>query len=181
MEVKIFSATNALMENLFPDLFSYINSSSDDQCRIIKLSNFLLQNFIIHQGCYLLESALGEGFVPIPEQEFIPNQNIRHRTDYECFENHLHTSDLWKKHINGQQHLLAGIMIADNWRYKLKSTFPSVRFKIILSFLVLPIDTDDIYIRDDCVVRFHSVRTGEYWIDDNLDNYKHEAMGIIDI
>jgi hypothetical protein len=180
MDIDIFSVKNQLMENIFPELITYINSNSDVQWEIPNLLEVLLSKFIIHQGCYLLECALPPDFSPKPEQAFIPKYPFPDRTGYECYQNHLHTSDILKDSDKGLQNLLTGIIIADNLRYKLKSAFPSHRFRIFLSYNVLPIFADEPEIMNECVVRFHSVRDGEY-IYNNLDDFKFEAMGLVEV
>jgi len=180
MKFKIFSANNILMENCFPELIASLDSDTRVHGDLSALSKVLLSNFVVHQGCYLLEYTIPKGFTPIPEQEFISDEFFPDRTGYECSENHLHTSDLLNNNQKGIHHLLAGIIIADNLRYKLKSVFPCSRFRIIVSFPVLALSADDEEIKKDCTVRFHAIREGEI-IYDNLDDFKFEAMGIIEV
>jgi transposase-like protein len=178
---RLFSATNTLMKNCFIELVTYMESDpksrSTIQFNISKLADVLFSTIVVHQGCYLLENQLPIGLIPIPEQEFI--QPDPYRTGHEEFVNHLHTQDIFQ-YNNGIQHLLVGMIIANNLRYKLKSMFPTKRFEISVSFHVLPIYEDDIYYRDDCRVSFHAVREGEVYIGD-LEGYKYEAVGVIDI
>lgn len=178
MDLQIFTTKNAIMENCLQELITSIDP--DLKCGIFGLSKALLSRFVIHQGCYLLECALPRGFIPYPEQEFTSSRIFPDRTGYECGENHLHTSYLLANHEKGYHHLLAGIVVADNLRYKLKSEFPPGRFRIIVSFNVFPMGEDDDDIRKDCTVRFHSVRTGEVIYDD-LEDFKYEAMGVIEV
>jgi len=179
MEMNVFSAKNSLMEVMFPDLLTAIDSVSDIQCDISALSKILLSNFVIHQGCYLLDYSLPSGFNPIPEQEFIPDKSFLDRTGYECFQNHLHTRDLLKSKKKSLHHLLTGIIIADNLKYKLKVSFPSRKFRIIVSYPVLPLSEEDNEIKNDCAIRFHLMRKSEYFISD-LEEFKFDAIGIID-
>jgi hypothetical protein len=180
MELQIFTTKNAIMANCLQELITSIDSNSVFQCEISDLSEALLSRFVIHQGGYLLEYALLKGFVPNPEQEFIPSQSLLDRTGYECSKNHLHTRDLLEDDKKGLHHLLAGIIFADNLRYKLKSKFPFSKFKIIVGFSVFPLSKGDNEIKNDCTIRFHSIRDGES-IYDNLENFKTDAVGIIEV
>lgn len=179
MDLEIFSTKNKLMDSIFPEVIASINSVSGIRYEISTLAKILLSNFVIHQGCYLLEFTLPEDFSSNPDQVFT-RSNFADRTGYECYENHLHTIDIIKGSQPGIHHLLTGIIIADNLRYKLKAMFPSTRFRIIVSFPVLPLSADDDEIKNDCTIRFHLVRDGEY-IFDNLDDFKFEAMGVIEV
>ncbi len=179
MDSDIFSVKNKLMENVFPDVIEASNSQTVVRYDISILSKVLLSSFVMHQGCYLLEFALPAGFHPNPEQAF-PKSNFTNQTSYECYENHLHTVDILKRSKQGINHLLTGIILADYFRYKLEVVFPAQRFRIIVSYPVLPISPEDHEIKNDCTVRFHAVRDGEV-IFDNLDDFKYEAMGIIEV
>ena len=180
MELQIFTNKNALMENCLQELITSIDTNSDFKCEISNLSKALLSRFVIHQGCYLLEYALPKDFVPYPEQKFVRSQIFSDRTALECSENHLHTQDLLEDHNEGLHHLLAGVIVADNLRYKLKSEFPSGKFRIIVSFPFFPLGKDDGEIKNDCTVRFHSIRDGEL-VYASLDDFKYEAIGIVDV
>jgi len=180
MEFQIFTTKNILMENCLQELITSTDSAPGFQCEIFNLSKVLLSGFAIHQGCYLREYGLPKGFVPIPEQEFVPDKVFPDRTGFECFENHLHSTDLLKNYKKSIYHLLTGIIVADNLKYKLKSVFPLVKFRIIVSFSVLPLSADDDEIKNDCTVRFHAIRDGEF-IYDNLGDFKFEAIGIIEV
>ncbi len=66
----------------------------------------------------------------------------------------------------GQAVLIQGITFAERLARAL-SDFKKVNFKVILSF-------DD----DSCTVRFHQVRQGENWIDDDIDSYE-DGLAVI--
>ena len=176
---ECFFSNNSQMEVIFPDLITAIDSVSDVQCDISALSKILLSNFVIHQGCYLLEYSLPTGFNPIPNQEFIPDKSFFDRTSYEYFQNHLHTRELLTSTKTSLHHLLTGIIIADNLKDKLKVSFPSRKFRIIVSYPVLPLSAEEDEIKNDCTIRFHAMREGEYFISD-LDEFKFDAIGVID-
>ena len=160
-------------ENLLVASFGY-------QYNIYALADIMLSGFVIHNGCYLTEYAIHEGVIPIPEPELIPGRYYD-RTDYETSGNHIHTMDLLMDDHNDIFQLMTGMIVADHWRYKLKSTFPSVKFRIIVSYSVVNMPGDEREIIHDCVVRFHAVRDGENYLSENLEGYKMEAVGIIEI
>jgi hypothetical protein len=175
-----FLKSNVLMDDCCQELDTFMNSDSNILCNIAILSEVLLSNIVIHKGCYLLEFALPKDIHPEPEADFAPDDNFPDRTGYECFKNHIHTMDILEDSQKGLHHLLTGIIIAEHLRYKLKSIFPFQIFRIIVSYPVLPITKDDAEIKNDCTVRFHSVRDNEI-IYENLDDYQFDAIGIIQV
>jgi len=66
----------------------------------------------------------------------------------------------------GQEILIQGISFAERLARAL-SDFKKASFKVILSF-------DG----DSCTVRFHQIRQGENWIDDDIDSYE-DGLAII--
>jgi hypothetical protein len=143
------------------------------------VSDFLSE-IVIYQGCYVMESALPKSIIPQPDQAFEPNEYIPDRSGYEYFENHLHTSGLFRDGTKGLHHLLMGVMLAEQLKNKLKLSYPEVTFRIIVSVNVIPFDNEDEDVMNDCVVRFYAVREGENILDE-IEEYLYDAIGIIDI
>ncbi len=51
-------------------------------------------------------------------------------------------------------------------------------FRVIVS--TQPADPS-LSVGDTCTVRFHRMRAGQDWLDDDLENYKSEAIAVLDI
>ena len=126
-----------------------------------ELAGLLRQGIADKGKCILLKGcAKGSGgFVPRPYWD---------RTGHECFVNHIHIDP---KHRGDPKPLSQGLMYAEQLAQLLRDSPYRGPFRVILSFHL----TDWI-----CTVRFHRVRPGEIWHDENLDAYKEEAILIID-
>lgn len=98
------------------------------------------------------------------------------RTKFEAFENHIHVSD-YILNQNGLILLYFGLAIVNLLSLKLKSVFPKYKFRIIISYDV----QNKFGHYNDCVIRFHKKRSGEYWMAKNIEDYKEDAVGYLDI
>jgi hypothetical protein len=66
-----------------------------------------------------------------------------------------------------EEQLKCGLYFSHHLAQKIEATFGH-NFNVILS-----------YNKEHCFIRFHKVRINEKWLDDNLDNYKLEAILLI--
>jgi hypothetical protein len=90
------------------------------------------------------------------------------RTGYECFANHIHIDDYVLKHT--PQHLVEqALALAASLKARLCTAAPDLFFRFIIS-------AND----DGCTLRFHSVRADEQWETQDLEQYKQEAVLVIE-
>jgi hypothetical protein len=61
---------------------------------------------------------------------------------------------------------------------RLQDKIPNTRFRVIVSAIQHG-ETETV--RDTCVVRFHAQRKHQAWLDENLENYRCEAVGVFDV
>jgi hypothetical protein len=114
-------------------------------------------DIIVIDDCYYFKSLAPEMV------KFIADKVLIDRTGSECFHNKIHIDDIIDS-VTPEEQLKCGLYFAYQLAKKIKATFGQ-GFNIILSY-------DEEY----CVVRFHKIRINESWLDDNLDNYKMEAV-----
>ncbi len=55
---------------------------------------------------------------------------------------------------------------------------PRNRFRVIVS--AMDANKPD-SVKNTCVVRFHQQRDGQQWLDENLENYRNEAIAVFDV
>lgn len=144
----------------------YKKKSKPISVDLIKFLNLMNSPFILKDGRVLLKE--------------IANVNsyfdVNDKTGSECEENHIHISDYIETKDRGLILLEIGLELSKTLSEKLKCAFPEYRFKVIISY-----DLKNNSGLNDCVVRFHKVRSGENWLLKNLEEYKQHAIGIIEI
>jgi hypothetical protein len=113
------------------------------------LSNVLARGFVEDQGCVLLASEAHNS-------AFARVTGTYDETGYECFINHLHTKSLQE-----------ALELARRLTRALGERFTS-SFTVIVSF-------DG----RQATVRFHKLRPGQVWLDDNLEAYE-EGIAVLD-
>jgi hypothetical protein len=174
-----FTYTNRLMDECLRELESYW---SDEKTRlrgdVLRFAGFIMADVVCHQGCYILRSDQAEWDVD-PDGEFIPDHIIPDRSGYEDFANHHHAREFITSNEPSIGFLAVGLALAEILHLKLRQNFPTVHFRISAGFPVKPLNLDDDQIRNDCRVSFHAVREGEV-IFENLENFRHDAMGILE-
>lgn len=105
-----------------------------------------------------------------------PTSRFEDLTGYECAVNHVHLEDYVDSPaaMHRESLLKMGMTFVDHLKQRLSFTHPQTHFRIILSC-----NLDD---PPGSVVRFHKIRVGESWInEDNLDGYEGEAILVIDV
>jgi hypothetical protein len=85
-------------------------------------------------------------------------------TGYECFVNHVHIEDYARTNMTA-----IGVTLLCEISLVLRQRFPERSFRGIIA--------DD---ENSCTVRFHTVRLGEQWLLDDLDEYEG-GVGITDL
>lgn len=69
-----------------------------------------------------------------------------------------------------------GLAVVNVLALKLKNVFPKYKFRIIVSY-----DLINEFGYNDCVIRFHKKRKNENYLVDNLEEYKQDAIGYLDV
>jgi hypothetical protein len=109
------------------------------------------------EGCVFLRSLFRKAHVS--------RSNFPDATGYECFVNHLHMEDVVDTDM-----IAVGITFLEEISEGLLRDFGDRRFQGIITI-------DGV----TCAVRFHTVRPGEQWLSDNLDEYKEEGVCVLDL
>jgi hypothetical protein len=91
------------------------------------------------------------------------------RTGYECFVNHIHIDDLVPK-CSPQTLVEQAVVLAASLNHRLRIMAPNTTFRFLISA----------HNDGGCTLRFHTVRSGEEWVADNLENYAEEAIAVIE-
>jgi len=120
-----------------------------------RLARVLEGGLAEESGCIFL-SALANGY----------NPSLRERLDgtgLECFVNHFHVENRVPGPLPYQ--LGQAVLFAKGLGLLLEGSYPGIIFRIIVS------QNDQ-----GTIIRFHKVRSGESYLDANLENYKDEAV-----
>ncbi len=115
-------------------------------------------------GCWLLASQLPAGASGARDQ--FPD-----RTGYEAFVNHIHVADA----LGGAGESSPGVALGQAMALGLALealVAAHGSFQIVVAA-----DTDS---PTDCSVRFYKRRSGEVWIEDDLEGYAHEGILVIE-
>jgi len=135
-----------------------------------KFLDLFCPTFIEWDECVLLN--YGNNLNDMAEK-FAPNNVISDRTQFEATNNHIHLIDTFPElEENTNQILRIALGLAEVWTNKLKVSFPSEKFHLVISH-------DEF----GSTIRFYKIRTNEIpWIDVNsIDNFKNEAILLIEI
>jgi len=130
------------------------------------LRNLLVSQIVEFEGCIFLEPLL----------KLSPNATLSlfpDRTGFECFVNHIHVEDYLDQ--NDGTNPTSNLQLASCIRFamKLKERLGEYqskgRFRVIIT-------SDD----ETCTVRFHKIRENETWLSEDLEQYREEAVGVIE-
>jgi hypothetical protein len=89
-------------------------------------------------------------------------------TGYECFANHIHIDDYVLK--RSSEYLVEqALALATSLNERLRSLAPDSAFRFIIAAN-----------EDGCTLRFHSVRADEQWETQDLEEYREEAVAVIE-
>ena len=154
---------NGRMKALYASLKS--TEAEDSSCMDSGLLALLESGFAQANGAVLLKAQqnLAKGATP---------GNFPDLTGYECFVNHIHVEDYLRDtepHLEPRRTLKHGFVFAHRLLENLSSSFPDKPFTVILAFS-----------ESGCSVRFHSTRSGEEWLSDDLDRYDREALLVLE-
>jgi hypothetical protein len=128
-----------------------------------KLRRLLEPGILSLDGCWLLASQLPAGTSGTRDQ--FPD-----RTGYEAFVNHIHITDALGEAGECSPWLALGQAMALGLELEaLVAAHGS--FQIVVAA--------DMDLPADCNVRFYKLRSGEIWIEDDLEGYAHEGILVI--
>lgn len=116
-----------------------------------ELSSVLSAGFVEEKGCVLLASHARD------TDSALTRAATRDETGYECFINHVHVEGLGE-----------ALEFARRLNKALAATFAE-DFVVIVSF-------DG----RQATVRFHRLRAGQTWLNENLEEYREEGIAVID-
>ncbi len=137
------------------DISSIVNVLLCNDLDILLNSGF---SSSIRTGCVYFK-----GNAQIESDELI--SNIQDLTGLECFVNDVAIDDYVE---DRRELLIQGICFLEKLGVAL-TAFKGKRFKVILSYDELT-----------CTVRFHQIRKGEIWLDDDIDSYE-EGVAFITV
>jgi hypothetical protein len=116
-----------------------------------ELSSVLSAGFVEEKGCVLLASQARD------TDSAFTRAATQDETGYECFINHVHVESLGE-----------ALEFARRLNKTLAATFAD-DFVVIVSF-------DG----REATVRFHRLRAGQTWLNENLEEYREEGIAVID-
>jgi hypothetical protein len=116
-----------------------------------ELSSVLSAGFVEEKGCVLLASQAHD------TDSAFTRAATQDETGYECFINHVHVESLGE-----------ALEFARRLNKALAATFAD-DFVVIVSF-------DG----RDATVRFHRLRAGQTWLNENLEEYREEGIAVTD-
>jgi hypothetical protein len=130
----------------------------------VELRRLLEPGILCLDGCWLLASQLSAGDSGAREQ--LPD-----RTGYEAFVNHIHVADAIGGAGDCSPRAALGQAVALGLAMEaLVAAHGS--FQIVVAV--------DMESPTDCNVRFYKLRSGEVWIEDDLEGYTHEGILVIE-
>ncbi len=152
-----------IIENYYPVLNTVSNLDQDYYHR------FLNNKIYFNNGFYVLYNE------PINANLLRSTKFYNDDSRYEYTSNKIFVNDFLSDSIRDNRLLFIGIDLSIKLRDKLVSTFPSEKFKIIVSYDMI---NEDGY--EDCIITFYKYREneGDVLLDD-LNLYKNSATAII--
>ena len=90
-------------------------------------------------------------------------EDLQDRTGFECFVNHLHLKDYVRGPMEAQ--LRQALLLLDELKRLLRATGGGQNYEFIVG-------CND----DGCIVRFHTLRPSETYLDDDLESYSEDAL-----
>jgi hypothetical protein len=119
----------------------------------------------IFEDCVLLKEQWA------PNRHHVKIADFPDRTGFECFINHVHFP------FDGTNETITPCLgYAAALQEALMSLTEDRQFRVIVS-----LSEDDAFPKYAGTVRFHQIRLGENWVDDDLEGYKSEATLVFDV
>jgi hypothetical protein len=125
------------------------------------LSRIAKSGFVFKDGCYLLRGL-------IPTHTNVGRWDFPDRTGYECTMNHIHIDD----HVDSD-FLAFGISFVEE-------VFETWRTQGYEPELMAIFAVDESGLESGLMIAFHAKRPNEQWLDENLENYREEAVLMVD-
>jgi hypothetical protein len=103
--------------------------------------------------------------------------NTDDETGFECSLSKIHVEDYFETDIGLVELARTGVDFGFLLGTELLKTGIGRNFRTIVSAHVAD---PDMNVKEACTVRYHKVREGQIWLDDDLEAYKHEAIAALD-
>ena len=103
--------------------------------------------------------------------------NTDDETGFECSLSKIHVEDYFETNIGAIELARTGVDFAFLLGTELLKTGIGGDFRIIVSMHVAD---HEMNVKETCTVRYHKMREGQIWLDDDLEAYKHEAIAALD-
>lgn len=133
-----------------------------------EIIGILNQDLIIKDGCYLLNKP---GIIKL----ILKNLNDYDKCESEKDLNEIYLNDYLKKDIRSERSLIISYHFFEFLYYKLKFDYPDINFRIIISY-----DVKNPFKLNSSHIQFYVKREGYIYLDEDLENYKLEAIAYID-
>ena len=121
----------------------------------LRLSEIAKSGFELRDGCYFLKQL-------IPTETNVNAGSFPDRTGYECFINHIHLDD-----YVDSDYLVHGI---DYIRQVFLTWNKRYRKRKLIAVLAIS--------ESSPTVRFHTKRSGEQWLSDNMEGYEEPVLTV---
>jgi hypothetical protein len=149
--------TNRMMAKFCP------NGFEDTDVQIPKeILKILHAGLVFMDGCVYLKKLLSKTSM---DEALYGEKNGSEKTGREISINHFHI-DFYTDKQWGE----VAFTFLHELNKQLRAEFPMQQFRGIFSVN-----------EDSCTIRFHMVRPGEDWIDDDLENYKEDGVCVVDL
>lgn len=99
-------------------------------------------------------------------------------TGIETFVNEIHIEDFVGVEFPFVELARLGCDFAFMLAIRLQNLKPQTRFRVIVSAMAVSPSGS---VRDTCVVRFHEQRDGQQWLSEDLEQYREEAIEVLDV
>jgi hypothetical protein len=103
--------------------------------------------------------------------------NIDDETGFECSISEIHIEGHFDVPIEFEELVRTGKDVAFYFGSELSKSEIEGSFRVIVSAKRADSECN---VGDACVVRYHKLRAGQVWLDDNLEAYKEEAIAVLD-
>lgn len=138
------------------------------------LSDWATQGFKEVDGCVVPSSFPSTS---IWSSSRVKTENIDDETGVESALTEVHIEAFLDEVAGLSEVARLGLDLGFLLQRELKSSRISGPFRIIIS---AQLADPDLKVGNTCTVRFHKQRTGQVWLDDDLEEYREEAIAVLD-
>jgi hypothetical protein len=135
---------------------------------------FATSGFKVVEGCVVLASYTGNS---IWTSERTKIANVDDETGFECSLSEIHIEDFFESDIGLEELARSGNDFAFQLGRALLESGIDGPFRTIVSARCAD---QSVRVKETCTVRFHKLRPGQVWLDENLEAYNEEAIAVLD-